>query len=339
MARIKEAINGLVHGDMIPYEVLENAMDEYIENKCSDVEMSSLLTALAIRGTSVNDIVAFSNSMKKNCVRFPSDTEVFEIGGTGGDKTNSFNISTMSAIVIASDGINTVKHGNRSSTSKCGSADFVEAAGVKIDVQPQYAADVLEEIGICFLFAQQYHGCMKRVSGIRKLLPFPTVFNVLGPLTNPARVSMKLVGVYDEKLVIPIAKALTCLGIKKGMVVYGKDGFDEISISAPTVVCEFENGNYHNYEIRPEDVGLKMYNKTDIIGGTPSENASIMYRILDGERGAPRDAILLNAGAAIHIVRGISIDAGIKKAMELIDSGAALRKLNEWKRLTQLIYD
>ena len=180
---------------------------------------------------------------------------------------------------------------------------------------------------------------MKHVSAVRRLLPFPTVFNVLGSLTNPAKVNRKLLGVYDEKLVVPLAKALKDLGIEKGMVVFGEDGFDEVSISAPTMVCEFDNDNFVNYEICPEDYGLTRYNKDDIIGGTPSENVSIMYRILDGERGAPRDAILLNSGVAIHIVTGISIDAGIKRAAELIDSGVALNKFNEWKHLTQVSHN
>ena len=332
---IKEAISRLINGERIPYEMVENAMDEFINNNCSDVEMSSFLTALAIRGTDVNDVVAFSKSMKKNCIRFPSKVKVFEIGGTGGDKSNSFNISTMSSIVVASAGIETVKHGNRSSTCKCGSADFIEAAGVRIDIAPKQAAAVLEKIGISYLFAQQYHTCMKRVSTIRKLLPFPTVFNVLGPLTNPARVNKKLLGVYDEKLVVPLAKALKSLGVEKGMVVYGKDGFDEISISAPTLVCEFNDDSFFNYEIHPEDYGMMSYNRNDIIGGNPSENVSTMFRILEGERGAPRDAVLLNAGTAIHIVKGISINEGIRMAEDLIDSGAVLNKLNEWRILTK----
>lgn len=242
----------------------------------------------------------------------------------------------MSSIIVASAGIKTVKHGNRSSTCKCGSADFVEAAGVRIDIEPEQAAVILERIGISFLFAQQYHNCMKRVSTVRRLLPFPTVFNVLGPLTNPARVNRKLLGVYDEKLVVPLANALRYLGVEKGMVVYGKDGFDEISVSSPTMVCEFDNENFLNYEICPEDYGMVRHNRNDIIGGTPSENVLTMNGILNGEQGASRDAVLLNAGAAIHVVTGISIYAGIQKATELIDSGAALKKFNEWKHFTQI---
>lgn len=331
---IKEAIINLFNGDVLSHDTLEQAMDEWINNACSDIELSSLLTALALKGFNPDDIIAFASSLKKNSLPFPNDTEVFEICGTGGDKSNSINISTISSIVVASCGIKTVKYGNRSSTCMCGSADFLEESGINIDITPEKASDVLEKIGITFLFAQKYIYSLKRVSAIRHSLPFPTVFNIIGPLTTPAKVKRKVLGVYDEKYVYPLAKALNNLGIEKGMVVYGTDGFDEVSVSAPTKVCEFADNQFYYYEITPEEYGLKRYNKSEIIGASPSYNVELMSRIFRGERGAPRDAILLNAGCAIHIATGLPIDLGIKKAAEAIDSGTALCKFEQWKYFT-----
>ena len=270
--------------------------------------------------------------MRQHCVKLLHDMDVLEIVGTGGDNANSFNISTTSAMVIAAGGVPVAKHGNRAASSKCGAADVLEALGVKITLAPEESARLLREINICFLFAQNYHIAMKYVAPIRKELSIRTVFNILGPLTNPAGANRELMGVYEEALVEPLAQVMSRLGVVRGMVVYGQDRLDEISMSAPTSVCEIKEGWFQSYEITPERFGYQRCDKSELTGGTPEENAAITRAILAGrERGAKRQAVCLNAGAALYIGgRAETMEAGVRMAEELLDSGAALKKLEEF---------
>ena len=260
-----------------------------------------------------------------------TDMELFEIVGTGGDNAHSFNISTTSALVAAAGGMKVAKHGNRAASSQSGTADCLEALGVNIQQSPAKCIELLREVGMCFFFAQKYHASMKYVGAIRKELGFRTVFNILGPLTNPGMPSMQLLGVYDEYLVAPLAQVLVSLGVKRGMVVYGQDKMDEISLSAPTTVCEIRDGWFKSYVITPEDFGLARCAKADLVGGSPAENAQITRTILQGETGHKRNAVLLNAGAALYIGgKAESMKAGVALAAEIIDSGKALDTLERF---------
>ena len=270
--------------------------------------------------------------MRSHALQLKHDMDVLEIVGTGGDGSNSFNISTTSSLVIAAGGVPVAKHGNRAASSKSGAADVLEALGVKITLTPEQSEKLLEKIGICFLFAQTYHTAMKFVAPVRKELGIRTVFNILGPLTNPANANMQIMGVYSKELVEPMAQALAKLGVKKGMVVYGTDSLDEITLSAPTDVCEICDGKLASYEIVPEQFGYKKCEKDELKGGTPQENAAITRAILDGsERGAKRQAVCMNAGAALYVAgKAETMEEGVRLAEQLIDSGAALKKLEEF---------
>ena len=267
--------------------------------------------------------------MRNHCTKLEHEFDVLEIVGTGGDCSNSFNISTTAAFLIAAAGINVAKHGNRAASSKSGAADCLEALGVNIMLEPEDSRKMLEKIGICFLFAQKYHIAMKYVAPIRKELGIRTVFNILGPLTNPACANMQIMGVYDESMVEPLAKVLSNLGVKRGMVVFGQDRLDEISMSAPTSVCEINDGQFHTYTITPEDFGMEL------VGGTAQENAAITRAILSGEKGPKRDAVVLNAGAAIYIAnKANSMAEGVKIAEEMLDNGKALQLLENFIALS-----
>lgn len=330
---IKEAILKLAKRmDLTDEEALE-VMNEIMDGKASPVQMSSYLTALSLKGETIGEITGSARGMRDHCIRLLHDREVLEIVGTGGDGANSFNISTTSSLVIASGGVPVAKHGNRAASSKSGAADVLEALGVKIMVSPEESARMLEKIGICFLFAQNYHIAMKYVAPIRKELGIRTVFNILGPLSNPAGANMELMGVYEEALVEPLAEVMSNLGVKRGMVVYGMDQLDEISMSAPTKVCEIKDGTYRTYEIIPEEFGFTRCEKSELAGGKPEENAKITLEILDGKKGPKRDAVVLNSGAAFYIAgKAETIADGVRMAETLIDSGAARRKLDEFIR-------
>ena len=269
--------------------------------------------------------------MRDHAVKVDTGTEILEIVGTGGDGAHSFNISTTSALVAAAGGVKVGKHGNRAASSQCGTADCLEALGVNINQSPARCRELLEEAGMCFFFAQKYHTSMKYVGAIRKELGFRTVFNILGPLTNPGGPTMQLLGVYDEYLVEPLAQVLINLGVRRGMVVYGQDKLDEISMSAPTTVCEFRDGWFKSYTIAPEDFGFARCTKADLVGGTPAENAAITRAILSGgETGPKRNAVLMNAGAALYIGgKAETLKAGVALAAEIIDSGKALETLEK----------
>lgn len=310
-------------------------MNEIMEGEASAVQMSSYLTALSMKGETVEEITASAAGMRAHCVRLLHDMDVLEIVGTGGDGANTFNISTTSSLVISAAGIPVAKHGNRAASSKCGAADVLEALGVNITIAPEKSRELLEKIGICFLFAQNYHFAMKYVAPVRKELGIRTIFNILGPLANPAGANMELMGVYDESLVEPLAHVLANLGVKRALVVYGSDGLDEISLSAPTRVCEVKDGAFTSYEITPEQFGLTRCSKDDLAGGTPAENAQITRDILAGKTGPKRDAVLMNAGAAIYMAgKAESIQAGIDLAKEMIDSGKATAQLEKFVELS-----
>ena len=329
---IKEAIIKLSQKEDLTYQEAESVMDEIMSGQATPVQMSSYLTALSMKGETIDEITASAAGMRAHCIKLLHDLDVLEIVGTGGDGANSFNISTTSSLVIAAGGISVAKHGNRAASSKSGAADVLEALGVNITIPPEKSAELLKKINICFLFAQNYHIAMKYVAPIRKELGIRTVFNILGPLSNPAGANMELMGVFDQTLVEPLAQVMAKLGVTKGMVVFGQDKLDEISMSAPTSVCEIKDGWFQSYEITPEQFGYERCSKDDLVGGTPAENAEITKKILKGEeRGPKRQAVCLNAGAALYIAgKAESIEKGVRMAEELIDSGAALRKLEEF---------
>lgn len=329
---IKEAIIKLSKKEDLTYKEAETVMNEIMSGEATPVQMSAYLTALSLKGETIDEITASAAGMRAHCVKLLHDMDVLEIVGTGGDGANSFNISTTSALVIAAGGVPVAKHGNRAASSKSGAADVLEALGVKITVSPEESARILKKINICFLFAQNYHFAMKYVAPIRKKLGIRTVFNILGPLSNPAGANMELMGVYDETLVEPLAQVMAKLGVVKGMVVYGQDKLDEISMSAPTTVCEIRDGWFQSYQIRPEQFGYNSCAKEELAGGTPEENAQITRDILEGrEKGPKRQAVCLNAGASLYITgKAKTIEEGVRMAESLIDSGAAVKKLEEF---------
>ena len=329
---IKEAIIKLSKKQDLAYAEAEAVMDEIMSGQATPVQMSSYLTALSLKGETIDEITASAAGMRAHCIKLLHNLDVLEIVGTGGDGSNSFNISTTSSLVIAAGGVPVAKHGNRAASSKSGAADVLEALGVKITLTPERSAEILKKINICFLFAQNYHIAMKYVAPIRKELGIRTVFNILGPLSNPAGANMELMGVYDQSLVEPLAQVMANLGVNRGMVVYGQDSLDEISMCAPTSVCEIRDGKFTFYEITPEQFGYERCEKGALTGGTPAENAEITKAILKGEeKGPKRQAVCLNAGAALYIAgKATSIEEGVKLAESLIDSGAALKKLEEF---------
>lgn len=329
---IKETIIKLSKKQDLAYAEAEAVMDEIMSGQATPVQMSAYLTALALKGETIDEITASAAGMRAHCIKLLHNLDVLEIVGTGGDGSNSFNISTTSSLVIAAGGVPVAKHGNRAASSKSGAADVLEALGVKITLTPERSAEILKKINICFLFAQNYHIAMKYVAPIRKELGIRTVFNILGPLSNPAGANMELMGVYDQSLVEPLAQVMANLGVNRGMVVYGQDSLDEISMCAPTSVCEIRDGKFISYEITPEQFGYERCEKGALTGGTPAENAEITKAILKGEeKGPKRQAVCLNAGAALYIAgKAASIEEGVKLAESLIDSGAALKKLEEF---------
>ena len=332
---IKEAIIKIVSKEDLSYDEAFNAMNEIMNGETTATQNSAFLAALSTKSAkaeTADEISGCAAAMRSHALKVDTDFDVFEIVGTGGDNAQSFNISTTSAIIAAAGGVKVAKHGNRAASSKCGTADCLEALGVNINQSPEKCRELLNEVGMCFFFAQKYHTSMKYVGAIRRELGFRTVFNILGPLTNPARPKLQLLGVYDEYLVEPLTRVLIDLGVRRGMVVYGMDKLDEISMSAPTAVCEFRDGWYKRYTISPEDFGLKLCQKSDLKGGEPAENAKITRDILSGVDKSPkRDAVLLNAGASLYIAeKAPTVAEGIKLAQSLIDSGAGISTLDKF---------
>ncbi len=337
---IKEAIVKIVNKEDLTYEEAYTVMNEIMSGSTSPTQNAAFLAALSTksaRAETTDEIAGCAAAMRAHAERVETGMDIFEIVGTGGDNAKSFNISTTSAFVAAAGGMKVAKHGNRAASSKCGTADCLEALGVNIQQSPEKCRELLREAGMCFFFAQKYHTSMKYVGAIRKELGFRTVFNILGPLTNPASPSMQLLGVYDEYLVEPLAQVLINLGIRRGMVVYGRDRLDEISLSAPTAVCEIRDDWFRSFVITPEDFGFQRCTKEDLKGGTPEENAQITREILAGKKGHKRNAVLLNAGAALCIGgKAGSIKEGVELAAELIDSGKARKTLEKIIEISNL---
>ena len=332
---IKEAIVKIVDKQDLTYDEAYTVMTEIMSGETSATQNAAFLAALSTKSTgseTIDEISGCAVAMREKATRLEHPgMEVMEIVGTGGDNAHSFNISTTTAFILAAAGVKVAKHGNRAASSLSGTADCLEALGINIQQDPDKCREMLEKVGFCFIFAQKYHSSMKYVGPIRKELGIRTVFNILGPLTNPSYPEYMLLGVYSPTLVNPLAQVLMSLGVKRGMVVHGTDHLDEISISAPTKICEFRDGYYRDRIIRPEDYGLQTAPKEEIVGGTPEENARTTRGILAGEiRGAKRDIVLMNAGAALFVAgKTDSIREGVKLATELIDSGKAVKKIDE----------
>ena len=330
---IKEAIVKIVDKKDLTYAEAYAVISEIMSGATTATQNAAFLAALSTKSTTAEtteEIAGCAAAMRDHALKCETGMDVFEIVGTGGDGANSFNISTTSALVAAAGGMKVAKHGNRAASSKCGTADCLEALGVNIQLEPEKCVELLKKVGMCFFFAQKYHTSMKYVGPIRKELGIRTVFNILGPLTNPGSPKMQLLGVYDEYLVKPLAQVLISLGVKRGMVVYGQDKLDEISMSAPTTVCEIRDGWFKSSVITPEEFGFPRCTKEDLKGGTPEENAAITLAILNGEKGHKRKAVLMNAGAALYIGgKAESMAEGINLAAELIDSGKALATLKQ----------
>ncbi len=333
---IKEATKKIVLRNDLSFDEASAVMDEMMSGTATQAQMAAFLTALRIKGETIDEITACASVMRDKALHINPDTDVLDIVGTGGDGTGTFNISTTAAFIVAAAGIAVAKHGNRSMSSKSGSADCLEKLGVNLSISPEKSAEVLKNTGICFMFAQCYHSSMRFVGPVRKEIGIRNIFNLLGPLTNPASANLQVTGVYSEALVEPIAKVFSNLGVKKGYVFYGSDGMDEVTLTGSTKVCEIDNGNFSTYEIAPEQFGMKRCEMSELLGGDGAENAEITKKILKGElKGAKRDIVVLNA--ALGIVAGgkaDSIENGIKLANELINSGKAYAKLEQFAKAT-----
>ncbi len=330
---IKEAIEKIVSKEDLTYDEAYAVMNEIMSGETTATQNAAFLASLSTksaRAETTEEIAGCAAAMRDHATKVNTGMELFEVVGTGGDNAQSFNISTTTAIIAAAGGMKVAKHGNRAASSLCGTADCLEALGVNINQSPARCIELLGEVGMCFFFAQKYHTSMKYVGSIRRELGFRTVFNILGPLTNPGSPSMQLLGVYDDYLVEPLAQVLVNLGVRRGMVVYGQEKLDEISLSAPTTICEIKDGWFKSSVITPEQFGFARCTKDDLRGGTPEENAQITRAILSGEKGHKRNAVLMNAGAALYIGgKADSMQDGITLAAQLIDSGEALQTLDK----------
>ncbi|WP_296848468.1 anthranilate phosphoribosyltransferase [uncultured Methanobrevibacter sp.] len=332
---IRQAIFKVSKKEDLTYDEAYRTMDEIMSGAASEVQMSSYLTAMAMKGETIDEITASAEAMRNHCIRLLNDVDALEIVGTGGDGSNTFNISTTSSIVISAAGVPVAKHGNRSASSKCGAADVLEELGVNIQIEPDKSLQCLKENNICFLFAQNYHIAMRYVASVRRELGIRTIFNILGPLTNPAGATMQVLGVYDKELVEPLAKVLNNLGVKSALSVYGIDGMDEISVSDKTCVCEIKDGEIKSYEIDPSDFGFEKCSIEDLVGGNPKENARITLDILKGQKGPKRNAVVLNSAAGLYVAGAAeSIGDGVKIAEDMIDSGKALQQLENFIEFT-----
>ena len=332
---IKEAILKVYKHENLTYDEAYQTMDEIMSGEASEVQMSAYLTAMSMKGETIDEITASAEAMRAHCVRLLNDKEVLEIVGTGGDGSNTFNISTTSSIVISAAGVPVAKHGNRAASSKCGAADVLEELGVNINIPPEKSLKCLKKINLCFLFAQNYHLSMKYVAGVRKELSIRTIFNILGPLTHPAGATMQALGVYDKDLVEPLTEVIKNLGVKSALVVYGLDVMDEISVSDKTFVCGLKDGKTMSYEISPEYFDMEFSSKEDLVGGDAKENAKITLSILNGEKGPRRNAVLLNSAAGLYVAGKVeSLREGVSLAAEIIDSGKALEQLEKFIECT-----
>ena len=332
---IKEAIQKVVAKGDLTFDEAYSVMKEIMSGQSTPTQNAAYLAALSTksaRAETTEEIAGSAAAMREMADRFSGPFDTLEIVGTGGDKSNSFNISTTSMFVIAASGVKVAKHGNRAASSKSGTADCLEALGVNINQDPETCTRLLQDINMCFMSAQKYHKSMSMVAPIRAELGFRTVFSILGPLTNPIGPKFMVLGVYDSALVEPLAQVISDLGVRHGMVVFGEDKLDEISVSAPTQVCEVKDGEYRNYEIYPEVFGLPRAEKGELEGGSAEENAQITRDILAGKlEGAKLNTVLLNSAAGLYVGgKARSLAAGVDLAREIIASGAAYEKIDEF---------
>lgn len=335
---IKEAIGQIVEGKNLSSEQAKGAMDEIMSGNATPAQIGAYIAALRLKGETIDEITASAQVMREKAPLVQTDGDVLDIVGTGGDCAYTFNVSTVSSLVVAAAGVQVAKHGNRSVSSKCGSADVLEALGVKLGLTPGQAAGVLRTAGICFMFAQVFHGSMKYAAGPRRELGIRTIFNVLGPLSNPARANLQLLGVYDAALCQPLAQVLGNLGVRRAMVVYGLDGLDEMSLCGQTQVSELIDQRVSNYLLSPEDFGLTPCTMDDLRGGDAAVNAEIARDILAGGTGPKRDMVLINSAAALYIAgKADSLEASVEIAREMVDSGKAADKLAELVRVSNSI--
>ncbi|MDY5482204.1 MAG: anthranilate phosphoribosyltransferase [Veillonella caviae] len=333
---IQEALYKVTHNQDLSYDLAKATMNQIMSDEIEAVPMAGFLCALATKGPTVEEVTAFATVMREKAGAVPHEGTVLEIVGTGGDESNTFNISTTAGFVIAAAGVPVAKHGNRSVSSKCGAADLIEALGAKLELDGTQNEVVLNKANMCFMFAPVYHQAMKYAGPVRKALGVRTVFNILGPLANPAGATVELMGVYDKSLVEPLAQVLSNLGVKRGAVVHGFDGLDEITATGKSYICEINNGTFKSYEFDPKDYGFDYATQDELVGGDAIVNADITRRILGGEQGGKRTAVLLNAGMAIYLGKDdISLADGINIARDMIDSGKALATLEEFVRITQ----
>lgn len=334
---IKEAINKVMNGNNLTYEESKAVMEEMMDGTATQAQMGGFLTALRMQGETIEEITAFATVMREKGIKLKPEREVIDIVGTGGDEVGTFNISTTASFVVAAGGVPVAKHGNRSVSSKCGAADVLENLGANVTLSVEQNEQILKKTGMCFMFAQVYHSSMKYAAPVRKELGARTVFNILGPLSNPAAATMQLLGVYDRKLAEPLAQVLSNLGVTRGVVVCGNDGLDEITLTGETMVYEIRFGEITSYSIAPEQFGLNRCELSDLVGGDPKENAKITEEILSGkERGAKRDVILMNAGMSLYLgIDDITLADGIKMAADLIDRGKAYAKMQEFIKTTK----
>ncbi len=332
---IQEAIYNLLKKENLSLEMTKSVMDEIMSGQATNAQIASFITAMRMKGESIDEITACAMIMRKHGTKLKHEGDVLEIVGTGGDEANTFNISTVSSLVISAAGIPVAKHGNRSVSSKCGSADVLEALGVKIDIPVEKSEKILKEIGICFMFANLYHSSMKYAAPVRKELGVRTIFNILGPLSSPAGANLQLLGVYDENLVEPLARVLANLGVKRAMVVHGHDGLDEVSLSTSSTVCEVNNGNLNSFFLDPHQFGFEYCKPEDLVGGDPTQNAEIARSILSGEKGPKRDIVLLNSAVCLYMsYNNITLRECVKMAADIIDSGKAMEQLNKFIKLS-----
>lgn len=333
---IKEAIHQLLKRENLSFETARQVMDEIMQGQATPAQIASFLTALHMKGETVEEITACATVMQDHCTKLPHRGEVLEIVGTGGDEAYTFNISTVASFVIAAAGMPVAKHGNRSVSSKCGAADFLEALGARLDLTAEQSSKILKETGLCFMFAPIYHASMKYAAPVRKEMGARTIFNILGPLTNPAGATIQLLGVFDRSLVEPLAQVLANLGVRRAMVVYGNDGLDEITLGTTTTVCELKDGHLSTYTLDPREFGLSFCEPGDLVGGNAADNADIALKILEGEPGPKRDVVLLNAAACLYMAdKAETIADGIRLAAEMIDSGKAAKIMTAFVKSTQ----
>ena len=326
---IQDSIIRLMQKEDLTLEEAEAVVDEILSGRSTDIQIGAFLAALALKGATINEFAGATKGMRSHCDKFLDNMDVLEIVGTGGDKSNTFNVSTAASIVCAAAGVPIAKHGNRAATSNCGTADVLEALGVQLAIPPERILLTLDQTNFCFLFTQNYHLVNRYLAPIRRQLPLNTVFDILRPVIDYAGSSMQLIGVTDEKYVEPLARVLAKLGSKRCMIVYSEDCLDEISCGGKTVVCEAIHGTFRTYRLSPEQVGMEVNQKDDLAGGSPKVNAAILKDVFSGKTGPQRNAVLFSAALVLHLTKDLSMEEGLKVAAEMIDTGKAANVLKQ----------